>query len=234
MLATFAIELLFAALVFIRYRVTRFGKVSVLVLALLAVFQFAEFRICTTPGEISKLWPRIGFAAVTLLPLAGLYLVSLVSRKPHFLKLGYATAIGFGAYFVFVPKSISSAICGGNYIIFNASNDFHLLYGIYYLGFLLLGIWESIEHIESLTRASRAKSVLQWMIIAYISFMGPMAATYLLFPVTRNAVASIMCGFAVAMAVILTFKIVPAYDRMHRHRPEHRQNKARGTVREFS
>jgi hypothetical protein len=213
MLATFLIELSLAVVVFLRYRITRFGKTAGLVLVLLALFQLSEYRICTAIGSESLLWARIGFVAITLLPVAGLYLVSLVSRRPHFLKIGYATALGFVLYFILVPKSISGAICGGNYVIFNGSNDFYRLYGFYYLGFLLLGIWESVESIENPKRTTTAKSLLQWWIIGYMSFMAPMGAAYLFFPETRNAVASVMCGFAILLALIMTIKIVPAYDR---------------------
>jgi len=215
MFATFAIELILAALLFVRYRVTRFGKVASLVLILLATFQFAEYRICTISGSGSLDWSRIGFVAITLLPLTGLYLVSLVSHKTHFLKLGYVSAIGFVLYFAFVPKSITGAICGGNFVVFNTSTDLYRLYGFYYWGFLLLGIWESIERIASLKRRTSTKRILQWWIVGYLSFMAPMGTVYLLFPSTRNAVASIMCGFALLLAFILAFKIVPAYHRAH-------------------
>jgi hypothetical protein len=212
MVATFVIEIVLAVFVFIRHHMSRFGKVAGAVLLLLATFQFAEYRICMTPGE-NLLWSRIGFVAITLLPLAGLYLVSLVSHKPHFLKLGYVTAAAFILYFVAVPKAITGAICGGNYVIFNTSTDLYRLYGFYYLGFLLLGIWESIEKITRLKRQTRSKKALQWLIVGYVSFMGPMGVLYVLVPATRNGAASIMCGFAVALAAILTFKVVPAFDR---------------------
>jgi hypothetical protein len=218
MAATFAIEIVLAAFVFMRHRVTHFGKVAGAVLVLLAVFQFSEYQICTRTGDIVLFWSRIGFVAITLLPISGLYLVSLVSHKQHFLKLGYATAIVFVVYFLFVPKAISGALCGGNYVTFNASNDFYQLYGFYYWGFLLLGIWEAIEKITSLKRQTRAKSVLKWLIVGYLSFMAPMGTMYLLFPATRNAVASIMCGFAITLAFILALKIVPSYNRTHQGR----------------
>jgi len=213
MLLTFLLELLLAAFVFARYSATRFGKVAGLILILLATFQFAEYRICTTEELTLWLWPRIAFLAITLLPVTGLYLVSLVSRKPHFLKLGYVTAAAFILYLAFVPKSISHAVCGGNYIVFNMSNDFYRIFGFYYLGFLLLGIWESIEKISSLRRLTSVKRTLQWLIAAYLSFMAPMGTAYVLIPETRNAVASVMCGFAVTMAFILTFKVLPAHSR---------------------
>jgi len=47
--------------------------------------------------------------------------------------------------------------------------------------------------------------------------MVPMGVSYVFVPVTRNAVASIMCGFALTLAFILAFKVVPAYSRTHRH-----------------
>jgi hypothetical protein len=212
MIATLVIELVLAVLVFVRYRTTRFGRVSALILLLLATFQFAEYRICTPTDGAALLWSRIGFVAITLLPIAGLYLVSLVSRRPHFIKVGYVTCAAFILYFILVPKSISGAICGGNYVIFNLSNDLYRLYGFYYLGFLLLGMWESIEKISSLKHRTPSKRLLQWLIIGYMSFMAPMGAVYMLFPSTRNGVASIMCGFALVLALILAFKVVPDFN----------------------
>jgi hypothetical protein len=218
MVATFVIEIILAIVVFVRHRVTRFGKTAGFVLVLLAVFQFAEYRICTAPGAFPVLWSRVGFVAITLLPLMGLYLVSLVSHKPHFLKLGYLSAVAFIVYFIFVPKAITGAICAGNYVIFNTSNDLYRLYGFYYLGFLLLGIWESVEKIASLKRRTASKRSLQWLIVGYLSFMAPMGLAYIFFPVTRNAAASIMCGFALTLALILAFKVVPAFNRIHHSR----------------
>jgi hypothetical protein len=213
MLVTFVVEALLAAFVFVRHRMTRFGKAAGTTLLLLAVFQFAEYRICMGPPDRMLIWSRIGFVAITILPVTGLYLVSLVGRKPHFLKLGYVTAAGFAIYFLFVPKAITGAVCGGNYVVFNGSTDLYRLYGLYYWGFLLLGIWEALEKLPAMKRQSRSGSVLKWLIVGYLSFMAPMGLAYTFFPETRNAVASVMCGFAIALALILSLKIVPAYGK---------------------
>jgi hypothetical protein len=53
---------------------------------------------------------------------------------------------------------------------------------LYYLGFPLLGIWESVERIASLKRQIVAKKVLQWLIVGYQSFMGPMGVLYVFVP----------------------------------------------------
>jgi hypothetical protein len=42
-----------------------------------------------------------------------------------------------------------------------------------------------------------------------------MGMVYVLMPITRNAIASIMCGFALAFAFILAIKVVPIYNRTH-------------------
>jgi hypothetical protein len=41
--------------------------------------------------------------------------------------------------------------------------------------------------------------------------MLPMGIVYALYEQARMAVASIMCGFAVGLAIILAWRIVPAY-----------------------
>jgi len=164
------------------------------------------------------MWSRIGFFAITLLPVVGLYTISQVSRKNHFLKLGYVLAILYLIYFIFVPKSIAGAICGGNYIIFDAPQMIYRLYGFYYFGFLILGIWSALEGIILEERPTREKSILEWFIAGYASFMVPMALVYIVFPVTRQAITSIMCGFAIIFAFILAFKITPKYHAIHKEK----------------
>lgn len=220
MLMTFAVEILLAAYVLIRHRVTRFGQAAGATLLMLALFQFAEYRICTGPEENALLWSRVGFVAITLLPVMGLYLVAVLSRRQHFMKLAYLSAAAFVVYFLFSPKALTGAICGGNYVVFNSSSDFYRLYGIYYLGFLLLGVWEILDKLHDLKRRTKTRKALQWLIAGYVSFMAPMAMAYALFPETRSAVASVMCGFAIGLALILSLKIVPLYTRMHRQNVE--------------
>jgi len=114
MLFTFIVELGLAIFVIWRYRPTRFGKVVGIapgaagnVPARGVQDLHSERRQCIDLAE-----DRI--CRHHVLPLTGLYLVSLVSHKTHFLKMGYATAIGFVIYFLAVPKAITGAICGGN------------------------------------------------------------------------------------------------------------------------
>lgn len=218
MLATFIIEIVLALYVFIRYGMGRFSRMAGVVLILLAIFQIAEYQICA--GEHSLLWARIGFIAITLLPIAGFYLVSLITKKTHFLRLGYLVSIGYVIYFIFSPHSITGALCGGNYVIFDINQNFYLFYGTYYFGFLLLAIWESLEKMMEVKSDDPRREVLAWIIVGYISFLLPMSAIYIYFAEARVAIASIMCGFALILALILAFKIVPEYYKIKRKRGE--------------
>lgn len=216
MVTTFAIEIILAFYILARYRMTKFGRTAALLLVLLATFQLAEYLICA--GSVQALlWSRIGFAAITMLPLVGLYLVSQLSHKTHFLKLGYVAAVLYAAYFLFVPKAITGAFCGGNYVIFDSSQALYGFYGFYYFGFLILGIWEALEKISSIRKPTTAgkptttRRILLWFIAGYLSFILPMGIIFVVSPDARNALASIMCGFAIIFALILAFKIVPKH-----------------------
>jgi len=93
MLATFIIETALAIYVYLRYGKSTFGKFAALILLVLATFQLAEHRICAESNVL--LWSRIGFVAITALPILGLCLISLVNKKSHFLRFGYILAAGF-------------------------------------------------------------------------------------------------------------------------------------------
>jgi drug/metabolite transporter (DMT)-like permease len=130
-------------------------------------------------------------------------------------------ALAFVTFFVFVPQSISGATCGGNYVILNIEPSLHSLYGYYYFGFLLLGIWEALEGIREDNKKRMTKRALFWFIIGYLSFILPLTLVYTFLPMTRIAIASVMCGFAVIFALILAFKIAPIYHESVKVKPKH-------------
>jgi hypothetical protein len=208
MVLTFIIEILFAIYTFIKCIKNKSDIGIVLALLFLAIFQLSEYQICD--GSNKLLWSRIGLFAITFLPILGFHLISKLNKKSSLFILGLLIAIGFAAYFIFVPHTIEGATCGGNYIIFNINSGVYGLYGYYYFGFLLLGIWNAIKGIKSDSKG-KIKKVLKWFIIGYLSFILPLTIVYIFIPITRVAVASIMCGFAVIFAFILTFKIAPIY-----------------------
>lgn len=213
MLATFILEFGLAVYTFIRYSTTKFGRAAMFTLIFLGLFQLSEFQICD--GNLSLLWSRVGLFAITMLPILGIYMISLLDKKTWLLYLGYVLAIGFGLYFLLVPKPIEGAFCGGNYVIFSGPERLFKFYGYYYFGFLLLAIWESFQRIMSDPKHQLLKKILFWFVVGYMSFILPLTLVYVFIASARVAVASVMCGFAVIFALILALKIVPLYHKMH-------------------
>lgn len=207
MLATFLIEFGLAIYTFIRYRMTAFGRLIVVILVLLAVFQISEYQICGGANQI--FWSKTGYAAITALPALGLALVSLVTGKKNFLKFGYALMFLYILIFLFAPKAISGAVCQKNYLVFYTNQQLSWTYTVYYFGFLLLAIWEAWEN-----RTDKNKNLLNWIIAGYLSFMLPMGIVYILSPAARQAIPSIMCGFALVLAFILAFKVAPKHKQI--------------------
>jgi len=206
MIITFLIEMASAIYIYIKNSTGVFNRLVVAMLIMLAAFQLAEYQICD--GNNPMFWTRIGFVAITLLPALGLHMVSTVTGKTSYVKLGYVAMVVFALIFAFIPKSITNYHCGGNYIIFTSQESLSWIYGIYYFGFLLLAVWEAYERIKE-----KFSHILLWIMIGYASFMVPMGIIYIISPSARSAVPSIMCGFAVLFAIILVVKVVPEYQK---------------------
>jgi len=209
MLATFIVEIVMAIYVFVRYRLSLSAKLVVAILVLLATFQAVEFRICT--GDFDLYLAKIGFVAITLLPALGLHLISRIAKVRHLIKIGYFFAFLFIFHIIFSGGAISEAVCGGNYVIFETGQYLSFPYGLYYWILLLVGIWVSIDGILFHRRKEREARSLFWMMVGYLSFMVPMMLLYTWDRNLLTAAASVMCGFAVIFALILTFKVIDIY-----------------------
>lgn len=208
MILTFIIEMSFALYTLVKSRKAKSDLGIVLTLVFLAVFQLSEYQICGGLGLL--FWGRVGLFAITFLPIIGLYIISRLKKEKRLVNFGFLIAFAFATFFVLFPNSINSVTCSGNYIMFDIRSTVHALYGYYYFGFLILGIWEAAKGMKD-GKDNAVKKALKWFIIGYLSFILPLTFVYIFIPITRVAVASIMCGFAVVFAAILTFKIAPVY-----------------------
>lgn len=209
MIVTFIIEMVFAIYVFIKSIKHKIDFGLVLILLFLAMFQLSEYQICM--GSDLLFWARVGLFSITFLPALGYYSIVKLKDESNLVKIVFFLAIAFVSVFILYPKSINDLSCGGNYVIFDIDSKIHSLYGYYYFGFLLLGIYEASKGIMNKVMSDNIKKSLKWFIIGYLSFILPLTLVYIFMPITRVAIASIMCGFAVIFASILTFKIVPLY-----------------------
>jgi NADH:ubiquinone oxidoreductase subunit 6 (subunit J) len=120
---------------------------------------------------------------------------------------------GFIAYFMHYHAAFIGYKCTGNYVIFQIGARPALAYATYYYGWLLTAIGMGVVWANELQAAGkRAKPRLQMvqaLIIGYLVFLVPTTISNSVSPATRSGIPSIMCGFAVLFAIILTMYILP-------------------------
>ena len=209
MLATFFIEFAGALYIFFRYQLTTITKLIITVLTCLGIFQLAEYLICETPTLPGLTWARIGYVAITLLPPLGISLaMAIAGKRSRPVQIAtYTAATLFAGYYLFVDGALSTETCAGNYIIFESINS-QLLYGLYYYG-LLLATTTCCFLWAKQTKDKKTSSALSWLAIGYLAFILPTTTVNLIDPSTIAAIPSIMCGFAVLLALVLIFAVTP-------------------------
>lgn len=209
-LSTFAIEFLFAFYVYLKYRKTLYGKIAVAILILLGTFQLASYNICESDQVLT--WTIIGYLAITLLLPLGVHMNSLITKKSFITTICYGISSLIGLSIIFIPSLLNNPSCSENFIIFNPLiSNFKIIYGIYYMGFVLIDLFRLGRVI---LKKQSNKTLAVWMLAGYSSFIVPSGIIFIYEKTTRMAVPSIMCGFAVLFAIILVIKILPEFEKL--------------------
>lgn len=214
MIATFIIEIASALYVLFRYKLTPVSRVVVALLVGLATFQFAEYNVCEGAWGLDSLtWARVGYVAITALPPLGIHLITNLSgkRKPLLVAAAYATGAIFAFIFMFVGQGMLGEQCLGNYVIFKIAPWAALPYVLYYYGWMLIGTGYAVWLGQKAKKNIRA--ALYSLAVGYMAFIIPTTTVNLLDPATASGIPSIMCGFAVILAIVLILKVVPEYYR---------------------
>ncbi len=211
MLFTAATELLLAFWSLWTYRKTVLGRLATITLICLGIFQVAEYRICEGVFAGNLAWTQIGLTAITLLPALGLHMIETIIGKNRYTWFGYLCAAIYIAFFVFTDTIVQGSYCTGNYVIIQTQP---VAFGPYYFAFLFLAIIEAIHALRSkIVTIPSHRNALRWMVIGYLSFIVPMAVISAVSPPIRNSVPSILCGFAILLAVVLASRVLPMYHR---------------------
>jgi len=179
----------------------------------LAIFQLAEYNICETAWGIDSLsWARVGHVAITLLPPLGLHLATRIAgqKKPILITLAYVSAAVFSGIFLFVGPGLTSQQCLGNYVIFDMAPWAIWPYTIYYYGWLCVTVGYAVKTASQQKQVAIRKA-LYVLAVGYLTFILPTTAVNIIDPSTLAGIPSIMCGFAVVLALLLTIGTVPLY-----------------------
>lgn len=215
MLATVLIETMLFVYTLWRYKLSVTARLALLIVGTLAVFQVAEFQVCTGFGISAIAWSRLGYVAITFLPALGLHLMYVLAGKPgrKLVIVAYLTMIGFIAYFLTYKAAFIGYQCTGNYVIFQIGKHPAIAYGVYYYGWLLVAMGLGIKWIWNTKQRDEpvgAKiQTMRALIIGYLVFLIPTGIANSIKPETRRGIPSIMCGFAVLFALIVVLYILP-------------------------
>jgi hypothetical protein len=209
MIATCVIELTLLLYTIWRYKFNTVTRLVTLLLLCLSIFQLAEYRVCTGSSGVVQ-WSHLGYIAITVLPILGIHIINAITgRKNNFLVYaGYLTAAGFVAYFALSANSLDGHACLGNYVLFQVNANLTWLYGLYYYGWVVIGGLMSLGFANR-SKVKRQKQALLGFAVGYASFLVPTTTANLLNKATLNGIPSIMCGFAVLLAIITVLWVMP-------------------------
>lgn len=219
MLATIIFEVGSILYVLWRYKMSPIVRLVVFLIGLLATFQLAEYMVCEGTGLNTVQWARVGYMAIILLPPAGIHLVTKLANKDckWLVWASYACAVPFLIFFALAHSPFNGQQCLGNYVIFEVPNLVTSWLSIFYysllaLAFVLALYWARLA-------AKRQKDALHLFTIGYVLFLLPTFTIAQLRPETIHGLPSIMCGFAVLLAITLVFGVLPRVDKV-----EHKRN----------
>lgn len=209
MLATFTIEIVFALYILWRYKFTPITRLIVSLLSFLALFQGTEFLLCGGLAFEGGTWSRIGYASITMLPPLGIHLAYLLANKKPgvVVAASYVTAAAFVAYFAFATQAISGHTCYANYVMFDTADGAAIPYTLYYYGWLAIGTFLTFKWAPTLD--THRKTALYALMMGYLALLVPTTTITLIWNETIAGIPSIMCGFAVMLAGLLTLKVAP-------------------------
>jgi hypothetical protein len=210
MLATLILEVALAIYTVWRYKWNNTIRLVATMLVFLATFQLAEYMVCQVTNFEPLFWSRVGYVAITLLPPLGIHLAYELAgaKKRPLLPVAYGAAALFVLFFAFVSGALGAQACLGNYVIFETAPGSSWLYTGYYYGLLLLGVGLCYKLAKGLKHKGR-RHALAGLAIGYCTFLIPTTLVNLLDHSTIAGIPSIMCGFAVLLALTLALWILP-------------------------
>jgi hypothetical protein len=208
MLATFLFEFGSAFYVLWRYKMSTVTRLIVTMLFSLGVFQLSEYMICGGLGLHGSDWARLGYVSITLLPPLGIHLTTVLAGKksPLLISLAYGSMAAFVMYFALSPGGVTIQECRPNYAVFDLHSLGVLVYAAYYYGWLFTNVLLAWNWSRSHSKRSAS---LQWLTAGILLFMVPTTTANLIDPSTIAGIPSIMCGFAVLLAVVLVGMVLP-------------------------
>ena len=199
----FGIELVFLIIIYVKNRDHPQFWIIFTIMLLLQTYQLSEFLMCI--GVAPSIVVRLAISIITFLPPTGYILtIRVLQCKRKFVDVIYYLTLFFGIlisfYYLFGSDTIVLVDCNPIYAVYE--NDYPYFYaGYYYLVILLTLLVIFYQIIFKGVLKHKLKGIL--ILIGYISFLMPMAITLIVDPLLIPAISSIMCKYAIILAIML-------------------------------
>lgn len=182
-------------------------RITAAILIFLAGYQIAEVLICAVDPAYGIL-PRLAFADVTWLPPLGLLLCarlftprSRVASAAAYAML--AAGVGIMAWIALDPGFVTSSVCSTVFARYTHTLPRFLVYsGFYWVG--LLGMVGFSAYGARAARDAGARRQFAELRTGSVGFILPSLVVTWFVPTANGALPSIMCHFALVLAVFLT------------------------------
>jgi hypothetical protein len=206
-IATAAFELAAAAIILARGRGRpEIQRLVAAILILLAGYQLIEVFVCNAPEE--TFWARLAFADVVWLPPLGCLLIARLAApiRPAFrllLRLQFLGAAFFTVWVFADARFVTGTVCQAVIAAYIHPTNALEAYGAFYH----LGLWAMIW--GGLRTMLRAESPIDRhhagdVVLGTVGFVVLSLLTEVVFPGARNATPSVMCHYALLLAVTLS------------------------------
>ena len=178
-----------------------------IIFLLLAGYQFAEIAVCARPEN--KFLTQLAFLDITWLPAVGLWLGGQISApRNRWIRIAalvdIAFALGMSIWILADPGAITKSVCQIVIARYFPSRVFEQIYGLFYESTLILTIFAGAA---GMVAADDPVSRKHWANLqtGVLGFMFPAIAVSLLSPEPDGLLPSVMCHFAIVLAVSLYF-----------------------------
>ena len=146
-----------------------------------------------------------------MLPPLGIHILATLKNfkySKYVIASAYLSAALFIGWFLIYTHSLQHHTCLGNYVIFKVYANAAWLFAFYYYVFIIAGLVLSAR-LASRTTDRKLKQALYGMSLGYAAFIIPTTTANILIPTTIYGIPSIMCGFAVILAIVIVTIVLP-------------------------
>ena len=179
---------------------------SAVLLMLLASYQILEIVICSI-SQNNLLLSQLAFMVIIWLPPIGILLISYLFPKKKKLVFGYSLLL-FGlsllmvTWIFFTKDFVTQTVCSVIFARFSNPKIIYIVYSaLYQLGLLSMlflsasGVINSKDHLQ--------RKLLGQILLGSMVFIIPAMLTVIVVPATNGALPSIMCHYALLLAIFV-------------------------------